>query len=89
MSRDNTLEYNWRILQWLPDLERASCAGLRLEVLERPDGQLIVRYEDRPADTQAPPPRTGALWAGLTAWSPGPELRRVVSSVGDHHIIRS
>ena len=28
----------------------------------------------------------GALWAGVTAWSPGPELRRVVSSVGDHHI---
>ena len=31
----------------------------------------------------------GALWASATAWSPGPELRRVVSSVGDHHISRS
>ena len=31
----------------------------------------------------------GALWAGVTAWSPGPELRRVVSSLGDHHISRS
>ena len=31
----------------------------------------------------------GALWAGATAWSPGPELRRVVSSVGDRHISRS
>ena len=31
----------------------------------------------------------GALWAGVTAWSPGPELKRVVSSVGDHHISRS
>ena len=30
----------------------------------------------------------GALWAGVTAWFPGPELRRVVSSVGDHHISR-
>ena len=39
--------------------------------------------------TQEPPPRMGALWAGVTAWSPGPELRRVVSSVGDHHISRS
>ncbi len=39
--------------------------------------------------TQESPPRVGALWAGVTAWSPGPELRRVVSSVGDHHISRS
>ena len=30
-----------------------------------------------------PPPLTA------TAWSPVPELRRVVSSVGDHHISRS
>ena len=29
------------------------------------------------------------LWAGATAWSPGPELKRIVSSVGDHHISRS
>ena len=37
------------------------------------------------------PPRNHrrALWAGVTAWSPGPELKRVVSSVGDHHISRS
>ena len=31
----------------------------------------------------------GALWASVTAWSPGPELKRIVSSVGDHHISRS
>ena len=51
--------------------------------------QLIVRYEGRRVATQEPPPRMGALWAGVTAWSPGPELKRVVSSVGDHHISRS
>ena len=66
-----------------------SYAGLRIEVLERPDGELIVRYEGRRAATQEPPPRMGALWASVTAWSPGPELKRVVSSVGDHHISRS
>ena len=58
-------------------------------MLERPDGELIVLYEGRRVATQEPPPRMGALWAGVTAWSPGPELRRVVSSVGDHHISRS
>ena len=88
-SRDNTVKYNWRVLQLLPDQERTSYAGLRVEVLERPDGELIVSYEGRRVATQEPPPRMGALWAGVTAWSSGPELRRVVSSVGNHHISRS
>ena len=89
VARDNTVKYNWRVLQLLPDQERTSYAGLRVEVLERPDGELIVRYEGRRVVTQEPPPRMGALWAGVTAWSPGPELKRVVSRVGDHHISRS
>ena len=89
VARDNTVKYNWRVLQLLPDQERTSYAGLRVEVLERPDGELIVRYDGRRVATQEPPPRMGALWAGATAWSPGPELRRVVSSVGDRHISRS
>ena len=89
MGRDNTVKYNWRVLQLLPDQERTSYGGLRVEVVERPDGELIVRYEGRRVATQEPLPRMGALWAGVTAWSPGPELRRVVSSVGDHHISRS
>ena len=89
VARDNTVKYNWRVLQLLPDAERTSYAGLRVEVLERPDGELSIRYEGRRVATQGAPPRMGALWAGATAWSPGPELRRVVSSVGDHHISRS
>ena len=89
VARDNTVKYNWRVLQLLPDQERTSYAGLRVEVLERPDGELIVRYEGSRVATQEPPPRMGALSAGVTAWSPGPELKRVVSSVGDHHISRS
>ena len=89
VARDNTVKYNWRVLQLLPDQERTSYAGLRVEVLERPDGELIVRYDGRRVATQEPPPRMGALWAGATAWSPGPELKRIVSSVGDHHISRS
>ena len=30
----------------------------------------------------------GTLWAGITARSPGPELKCVVNSVGDHDISR-
>ena len=89
VGRDNTVKYNWRVLQLLPDQERTSYAGLRVGVLERPDGELIIRYEGRRVATQEAPPRMGALWAAATAWSPGLELRRVVGSVGDHHISRS
>lgn len=88
VARGNTAKYNWRVLQLLPDQQRTSYAGLRVEVLERPDSQLIVRYEGHRVSTQEPP-RMGARWAGVTAWSPGPELRRVVSSGGDHYINRS
>ena len=83
------MKYHWRVLKLLPDRERPSYAGLRVDVLERPDGELIVQYQGHDVATQEPPPRMGALWASVTAWSPGPELRRVVSSVGDHHISRS
>ncbi len=31
----------------------------------------------------------GALWASVTAWSLGTELKRIVSSVGSRHISRS
>ena len=89
VGRDNTVKYHWRVLQLLPDRERPSYAGLRVDVLERPDGELIVQYQGHTVATQEPPPRMGALWASVTAWSPGPELKRIVSSVGDHHISKS
>ena len=89
VARANTVKYHWRVLQLLPDRERPSYAGLRVDVLERPDGELIVQYQGHTVATQEPPPRMGVLWASVTAWSPGPELKRIVSSVGDHHISRS
>ena len=89
VARDNTVKYHWRVLQLLPDRERPSYAGLLVEVLERPDGELIVQYQGHTVATQEPPPRMGARWASVTPWSPGPELKRIVISVGDHHISKS
>ena len=89
VGRDNTVKYHWRVLQLLPDRERPSYAGLRVEVLERPDSELIVQYQGHTVATQEPPPRMGALWAAVSPWSPGPELRRIVSNMGDHHISKS
>ncbi len=45
VARDNTVKYHWRVLQLLPDGARPSYAGLRVDVLERPDGELIIQYQ--------------------------------------------
>ena len=67
VARDNTVNYHWRVPQLLPDRERPSYAGLRVDVLERPDGELIVGSQGRRVATQESPPRMGALWASVTA----------------------
>ena len=89
VARDNTVKYHWRVLQTAARWGTSQLCWLRVDVLERPDGELIIQYQGRTVATQEPPPRMGALWASVTAWSPGPELKRIVSSVGDHHISRS
>ena len=61
------MKYHWPVLQLLRDRERPSYAGLRVEVLERPDSELIVKYQGHTVATQEPPPRMGALWASVTA----------------------
>ena len=43
VARDNTVHYQWWVLQLLPEAERPSYAGLQVEVLERADGELIIR----------------------------------------------
>ena len=58
VGRDNTMKYHWRVLQLLPDRERPSYAGLRVEVLERPDSEIIVQYQRHTVATQEPPPLT-------------------------------
>ncbi len=45
VTRDNTVKYHWPVLKLLPDQERPSYAGLRVDVLERPDSELIVQYQ--------------------------------------------
>ena len=62
MARDNTVKYQWRVLQLLPGTERPSYAGLRVDVLERADGKLIIRYQGKANVFQAEPPPSSALW---------------------------
>jgi len=61
VARDNTVKYQWRTLQLLPDADRRSFAGKTVEVWERLDGELSVLYEDRGIATQEAPPRASVL----------------------------
>ena len=54
VARDNTVKYQWRVLQLLPEKDRTSYAGLQVKVLERADGQLMIRYQREAADDQIP-----------------------------------
>ena len=62
VARDNTVKYQWRVLQLLPGAERPSYAGLRVDLLERADGELMVRYQGGIVDFQEEALRTPALW---------------------------
>ena len=77
VARDNTVKYYWRVLQLLPGTERPSYAGLRVEVLERADEELMILYQGAAVDFQEGSPPSSALWGAPSACSPGPELHQV------------
>ena len=53
VARDNTVKYRWRTLQLMPGSGRTSFAGTRVEVAERPDGELSVQHQGRSARWKA------------------------------------
>ena len=61
VARDNTVKYHWRTLQLLPSAQRPSYAGARVEVLERPGGELAVRHQGQTIPSRLAPPRSGVL----------------------------
>ncbi|MCY4639264.1 MAG: hypothetical protein OXC94_02860, partial [Chloroflexi bacterium] len=61
VARDNTVKYRWRTLQLLPSPPRPSYAGARVEVTERPGGELAVRHQGETVPSQSAPPRAGVL----------------------------
>ena len=50
MARYNTVHYQWRVLQLLPGALRPSYAGLRVDLLEQADGELMIRYHGEAVD---------------------------------------
>ena len=73
VARDNTVKYHWRVLQLLPGAERPSYADLRVDVLERADGELMIRYQGEAVDYQEGPLPSSALWGADRACSTDPE----------------
>ena len=86
VARDNTVKYHWRVLQLLPGAERPSYAGLRVDVLERADGELMIRYQGEAVDYQEGPPPSSALWGAASACSPGPEQQEGADGVVNSHL---
>ena len=86
VARDNTVKYQWRTLQLLPSTERPSYAGVHVEVLEHTDGRLQISYQGEIIPCRQAPPRPGVLRDSHGAMAPNPELKRIVTRLGNHRL---
>ena len=68
VARDNTVKYHWRTLQLLPSPQRPSYAGARVDVLERPGGELAVRHRGRPSLRGSPRPAQACCASAAPSW---------------------
>ena len=82
VARDNTVKYRWRTLQLLPGPERTSYAGTRVEVVERPGGELSVQYQGETTPSREAPPRAGVLRAARSELARNPDHERIASGLG-------
>ena len=86
VARDNTVKYQWRVLQLLPGVERPSYAGLRVDVLERADGELLIRYQGEAVDFQEAAQPTAAFWGEGTGCFPGLEGSEAAGGLANGHL---
>ena len=61
VAKDNTVRYRRSTLQLLPGMERPTYAGVKVDVLEGMDGQLVVEHEGQLIPSQEAPPRPNIL----------------------------
>ena len=86
VARDNTVKYQWGVLQLLPGMDRPSYAGLRVDVLERADGELMIRYQGKAVDFQEAAPPSAALWGEGSGSFPSPEGSEVADGAANGHL---
>ena len=77
-----------RTLQLIPAQNRPSYAGVKVEVLEQSDGQLMVQHEGKVIAHQEAPPKAGALRAAQGVLAPTPEQAQVVRNLSQHGLTR-
>ena len=61
VAKDNTVRYRRSTLQLLPGMERPTYAGVKVDVLEGMNGQLVVEHEGQLIPSQEAPPRPNIL----------------------------
>ena len=88
VARDNTVKYRWRTLQVLPGPERRSYAGARVEVVERPDGELPVQHQGETIPSRPAPPRAGVLREPRSGSAQNPDHERIASGLGSGGALR-
>jgi hypothetical protein len=71
VAKDNTVQYYGRTLQLFPDADMPSYARARVEVQERLDGRLIVRYRGKMLTPGEAPPLAATLRALADAYADG------------------
>ena len=82
VARDNAVKYHWRTLQLLPSAQRPSYAGARVDVLERPGGELAVRHRGETIPSRLAPPRSGVLRERRSELARDPALERLALGLG-------
>ena len=57
-----------------------------MDVLERADGELLIRYHGKAVDYQEGPPPSSALWGAASSCSPGAEPQEVAGGPANGHL---
>ena len=83
VSRDNTVKYNRRTPQLLPDGTRPTFAGMQVELQEDLDGRLLVQYQGETIPTQKAPQRPALLRETDAATPENSKLTRGTNGAGD------
>ena len=86
VARDNTVKYQWRVLQLLPGEERPSYAGLKVDLLERAGGELMIRYQGETVDFQEGEPPAASLWGEGSGRALLPAEPQAASGLASSHL---
>ena len=86
VARDNTVKYHWQVLQLLPGKDRPSYAGLQVDLLERADGELLIRYQGEAVDYQEAAQPTASLWGEGTGLLPSADQPETASGLASSHL---